>query len=132
MQERPLLADDPPPLPAVTSPDDPRLSTAQPLRTQSEAVIRAWARTRDASPATGEPSASGPGTVAVNDGDVGIRFNFPGVGRFREIDWDEWFAHFARYRLVFVFEGGPAGAPLSSRYRMVPEDRLERLERRGD
>lgn len=126
MHDRPLLADASSPLPAITSPDDPRLSTAQPLRTQSEEVIRTWARHRDASPATGEASPSGAGTVAINDGDVGIRFNFPGgASRFREIGWDEWFAHFSRYGLVFVFEGTAPGTPPSSRYRMVPADRLD-------
>jgi hypothetical protein len=40
----------------------------------------------------------------VNDGGVGIRFNFPGVGRFRPISWEEWFEHFDRNDLVFVYE----------------------------
>jgi hypothetical protein len=40
----------------------------------------------------------------VNDGGAGIRFNFPGAARFRPISWEEWFDHFDRWRLVFVYE----------------------------
>ena len=74
------------------------------VATRDPDVIRAWATRHGAEPATGEATASGPATIDVNDGGVGIRFNFPGVGRFRPISWDEWFEHFNRYRLVFVCE----------------------------
>jgi hypothetical protein len=43
-------------------------------------------------------------TIDVNDGGAGIRFNFPGFGRFRPISWEEWFENFFRHDLVFVFE----------------------------
>ena len=83
----------------------------KPDRTQGHSVairdhdiIRAWAARHSAEPATGEATRSGPATVDVNDGGVGIRFSFPGVGRFRPISWDEWFEHFDRNRLVFVYE----------------------------
>ena len=33
-----------------------------------------------------------------------MRFNFPGAALFRPIAWDEWFAHFDRHDLRFVFE----------------------------
>jgi hypothetical protein len=67
-------------------------------------VIRRWAARHNAEPATGEATASGPATIHVTDGGVGIRFNFPAAARFRAITWDEWFDHFDRYRLTFVYE----------------------------
>jgi hypothetical protein len=72
--------------------------------TRDHDIIRAWVMRHSAEPATGEATRSGPATIDVNDGGVGIRFNFPGVGRFRPISWEEWFEHFDRYRLVFVYE----------------------------
>jgi hypothetical protein len=74
------------------------------IATRDPELIRAWATRHRAEPATGEATASGPATVDVRDGGVGIRFNFPGAGRYRPISWDEWLAHFERYRLVFVYE----------------------------
>jgi hypothetical protein len=76
----------------------------QSVATRDHDIIRNWATRHSAEPATGETTRSGPATIDVNDGGVGIRFNFPGVGRFRPISWDEWFEHFDRYRLVFVYE----------------------------
>ena len=72
--------------------------------TRDRDEIRRWAAKHDAEPATGEATASGPVTVNVNDGGAGIRFNFPGFGRYRPISWDEWFANFFRHELVFVYE----------------------------
>jgi hypothetical protein len=63
-----------------------------------------WAALHQAEPATGEATASGPATVAVNDGATGVRFNFPGVARFRPISWEEWLAHFDQRQLLFVYE----------------------------
>jgi hypothetical protein len=40
----------------------------------------------------------------VADGGAGIRFNFPGMSRFRPIGWDEWLENFDRHGLVFVYE----------------------------
>jgi hypothetical protein len=83
---------------------EPRAIAGQSVATRDHGLIRAWAARHGAEPATGEASASGPATINVNDGGVGIRFNFPGAGRFRPISWTEWFAHFDRYRLTFVYE----------------------------
>ncbi len=47
---------------------------------------------------------SGPATVAVNDGAAGVRFNFPGVARFRPIGWEEWLPYFDQHQLLFVYE----------------------------
>ena len=74
------------------------------LATRDPHVIRAWATRHGAEPATGEATASGPATIDVHDGSAGIRFNFPAMGRFRRITWDEWFAHLEQHRLVFVYE----------------------------
>ncbi|HUR34184.1 MAG TPA: DUF2934 domain-containing protein [Vicinamibacterales bacterium] len=74
------------------------------VRTRDRAVIRQWATSNGAEPATGEATASGPAGRKVNDSGAGIRFNFPGFAPFRPIGWDEWFEHFDRHELVFVFE----------------------------
>jgi hypothetical protein len=74
------------------------------MATRDHDVIRAWAARHRAEPATGEATSSGPATVNVNDGGVGIRFNFPGTGRFRPISWTEWLDHFDRNRLTFVYQ----------------------------
>jgi hypothetical protein len=74
------------------------------MATRDHEVIRTWARRHGAEPATGEATPSGPATLKVNDGGVGIRFNFPGTGRFRPISWSEWLEHFDRNRLTFVYQ----------------------------
>jgi hypothetical protein len=82
-------------------------------------VIRLWADDRQAQPATGEETLSGPATVNVNDGGAGIRFNFPGVSRFRPISWEEWFDNFDRHRLVFVYEEQMEDGGVSTRHRLM-------------
>ena len=79
-------------------------SDARALITTNHEVIRRWASRHSAEPATGEATVSGPGTVTVNDGGTGIRFNFPAAARFRPITWDEWFEHFERHHLAFAFD----------------------------
>jgi len=83
------------------------VSGAEPraIATRDHDVIRRWSARQHAEPATGEPTESGPATtIHVRDGGAGIRFNFPGVGRFRPITWDEWFENFDRFHLTFVYE----------------------------
>ena len=82
-----------------TSRDGPRA-----IATRDHDEIRRWADRRHAEPATGELTPSGPDTLHVRDGGAGIRLNFPGAGRFRPITWDEWFEHFERHHLMFVYE----------------------------
>jgi hypothetical protein len=72
--------------------------------TRDHETIRRWAAMHQAEPATGEATASGPATIAVNDGATGVRFNFPGFARFRPIGWEEWLAHFNQHQLLFVYE----------------------------
>ena len=86
--------------------------------TRDHDVIREWAVKRQALPATGEATASGPATVDVKDGGAGVRFNFPGVGTYRPIEWEEWFENFDHHECAFVFDND-ASTPLSSRYRIV-------------
>jgi hypothetical protein len=65
--------------------DTPLAPSAHVVFTRDHDVIREWAVKRQAVPATGEATASGPATVDVKDGGAGVRFNFPGpvpIGRF--------------------------------------------------
>jgi hypothetical protein len=82
----------------------PQLDGARVVATTDHDEITAWAARHRAEPATGQATASGPATIAVNDGGAGIRFNFPGFARLRPISWDEWFDNFERHDLVFVYE----------------------------
>ena len=91
----------------VTTESEPVAPTRGTLATRDHQVIQQWAARRQAEPATGEATASGPATVDINDGAAGIRFNFPGFGRFRPITWKEWFDNFDRHQLTFVYEARP-------------------------
>jgi hypothetical protein len=96
------------------------------LSTRDHGVIRQWASRRRAEPATGEATASGPATVAIADTGAGIRFNFPGLGPFRPISWDEWFGNFDQHQLAFVYEdAADENAPLSYRYRIISASDLQ-------
>ncbi len=79
-------------------------SGARALLTRNHEVIRQWAVRHGAEPATGEATVSGPATRHVNDGGSGLRFNFPGLARFRPISWSEWLDEFERHDLVFMYE----------------------------
>ncbi len=114
-------------IPSVTR-DKPPESGATVVSTRDLAVIRAWARMLEAEPATGEATASGPASsMSVADGGVGLRFNFPGWARFRDISWDEWFEHFNRHDLTFVFEPPAGDAAPSGNYRIVRTEDLNSL-----
>ena len=98
--------------------DMPLAPSTHVIFTRDHDVIREWAKKRQAEPATGEATASGPATVDVKDGGAGVRFNFPGTGAYRPIEWDEWFENFDRHDCAFVFDNDGA-TPMSSRYRIV-------------
>ena len=89
---------------SVTRQSPPERLGARTQATRDHETIRRWAAGHGADPATGEATESGPATIAVNDGGVGIRFNFPGFAPFRPIAWDEWLGHFDLHHLLFVFE----------------------------
>ena len=109
--------------------DEPRTRNLKPIEnplrgasrvvfTRDHEVIKRWAASRQAEPATGQASNSGPATFTVNDGGAGIRFNFPGVGVFRPISWDEWLGNFDHHECAFVYDDD-ATRPPSNRYRIV-------------
>jgi hypothetical protein len=98
--------------------DMPLAPSTQVVFTRDHEVIRHWAEKRQAVPATGEATASGPATVDVQDGGAGVRFNFPGTGTYRPISWDEWFGNFDTHECAFVYDND-ATAPASNRYRIV-------------
>lgn len=103
----------------VTRDEEPSDDAAV-LATRDHALIREWAHLIGAEPATGEASESGPASaLKVADGGAGLRFNFPGVSRFRGISWAEWFDHFNRHDLTFVFDNPKGRTPPSARYRIV-------------
>lgn len=95
------------------------------MATDDLEVIRQWAARRDAEPATGEATQSGPATRDVQDGGAGIRFNFPAAAPFRPISWDEWFQNFTQHDLMFVYEEDVSGGPASTRYRLVRKEELQ-------
>jgi hypothetical protein len=93
--------------------------------TRDPAVIRKWARLHQAEPATGEATSSGrASSMRVDDGGSGLRFNFPGASRFREISWDEWFEHFGRHDLLFVCDDPDGESAPGAHYRLVHADEV--------
>lgn len=98
--------------------ENPFRGAARVVFTRDHEVIKRWAASRQAEPATGQASESGPATFKVNDGGAGIRFNFPGAGVFRPISWDEWLGNFDHHECAFVYDD-EATRPPSSRYRIV-------------
>jgi hypothetical protein len=105
-------------VPVVTTENDAG-SLSGPVATRDHDVIRRWAARRQAEPATGEATASGPATADIRDGGAGIRFNFPGFGRLRPITWAEWFDNFERHQLTFVYDRSDADQSSRPRYRIV-------------
>jgi hypothetical protein len=112
------------PITNVTRGERPDPSAAI-LATRDHAIIREWAQLFDAEPATGEASPSGPSSpMKVADGGAGLRFNFPGMGRFRPISWTEWFDHFNEHDLTFVYENPEGRQPPRARYRLMRTENL--------
>jgi hypothetical protein len=109
---------DQPPTRSVKTLDNPFRGSTHAVFTQDHDVIRRWAAQRQAEPATGEATSSGPATHNVNDGGAGIRFNFPGAGLFRPISWEEWLMNFEVHQCAFVYENDESRPP-SNRYRIV-------------
>ncbi len=120
---RPSLLPDDDPVVRVDRISEPLQPAGTVVATEDHDLIREWAARHAAEPATGEATDSGPATIDIRDGGVGIRFNFPAAARFRPISWDEWFTNFSHYGLVFVYERDAPGQTPSGRYRLVPRDR---------
>jgi hypothetical protein len=111
---------------AVKTIDNPFRGSKRVTFTRDHDVIREWAAERRAEPATGEATSSGPATSHVNDGGAGIRFNFPGLGAFRPIEWDEWFENFDRHECAFVYDAESTRPP-NMRYRIVKAEEWKDL-----
>lgn len=110
-------------IPTITTDSQRHHPVTGPVATRDRELIIKWAARHQAEPATGEATASGPATLDVHDGGAGIRFNFPGFSRLREITWDEWFQNFDLHGLTFVYDQSPEdNAPPSPRYRIVKTD----------
>jgi len=69
------------------------------LATRDHTVIRQWAARHTAQPAIESREVLDEGQV-----DPVVRFNFPGLHRYRPTSWDEWLALFDRHHLIFVYE----------------------------
>ena len=110
--------------------NEPQQQPGSLVATDDHDLIRAWAARHSAEPATGEATPSGPATRNVQDGGVGIRFNFPGAGMFRPITWDEWFQNFAAFDLIFVYERDTPGKTPMPGYRLVAKEKLQAREAR--
>jgi hypothetical protein len=119
LQSRPRVA-------LVTADNEDREPEIRTRATRDHTLIQRWAARRQAEPATGETTSSGPAVnFAVNDRDAGVRFNFPGFARYRPIPWAEWFDNFERNNLIFVFERDEPGRPLANRCRLIPTAALD-------
>ena len=117
---------DPAAPPSVRAFDNPFRGSSHVVFTRDHEVIQSWAVQRQAEPATGEATSSGPATYKVNDGGAGIRFNFPGAGLFRPISWDEWLTNFDVHQCAFVYENEESRPP-SNRYRIVKAEDCKEL-----
>jgi hypothetical protein len=123
MSNEPLLPDRHH-IPTVTRENTPSRD-ATVVSTRDHQVIREWAVRVGAEPATGEATSSGAATsMKVQDRGTGLRFNFPGMSRFREISWAEWFDHFNSHDFTFVFDNMQPNQPPSARYRIVPTSEM--------
>lgn len=102
----------------VTEPAQAADSPEQTLLTRQRVVVEAWARERHAEPATGK------GKIDVNDGGTGLRFNFPGMGRFQPIAWSDWFREFDEFHLVFAYRPATETGQATHEYRIVTLEEL--------
>jgi hypothetical protein len=115
------------PIAMIDSRDENRHSEVHVVATRDHELVRRWAQRRHAEPATGQATDTGPQTIDVHDQGTALRFNFPGVERFRQIEWTEWLDHFDQHTLVFVYERDAPGVTPSNRYRLLPARRLEQI-----
>lgn len=96
----------------IESPDDHEERNGQSLATRNHDVIRQWADSRKASPATaGQPRNNSAGV---------LRMDFPGYGgkRLRKVSRDEWFESFDSNKLVFLFQEHKADGSPSNFFRL--------------
>ncbi|GAA5079462.1 hypothetical protein HNP84_009908 [Thermocatellispora tengchongensis] len=88
------------------------------LVTRNHDVIKQWAESRDAQPATV------PGTE--HEGRPGVlRFDFPGYGGqdLKHISWEEWFTTFDQRNLRFIYQEHLKSGKDSNFFRLENPDR---------
>ena len=83
----------------IDSPKEHESHHGESLATKNHEVIRQWAESRKAVPAT-VPGTEHGGRPGV------LRFDFPGFGgqELRQVTWDEWFRTFDERDLTFIFQ----------------------------
>jgi len=83
----------------IRSTDDRPERAGRSLVTTDHEVIRRWAQSRKAVPAT-VPGTEHAGHLGV------LRFDFPGYtgDRLTEVSWDDWFEAFDKRRLNFIYQ----------------------------
>lgn len=101
----------------VTSPDDDPEREGRSLATTNHEVIRTWAESRGATPATVE--GTGPGdSLGV------LRLDFGGDDdALRHVSWDEWFAVFDERKLNFLYQENKKDGSTSTFFRLESPDR---------
>jgi Rho termination factor, N-terminal domain len=102
----------------IASTDDDPERPGRSLVTTHHDVIREWAESRKAVPATVEGTEHGD-HLGV------LRFDFPGYGgdRLREVSWDEWFGTFDQRRLNFIYQEERSDGSPSNFFRLESPDR---------
>ncbi|MCK9486317.1 MAG: hypothetical protein M0R73_06400 [Dehalococcoidia bacterium] len=110
----------------VQSADQHEEYPGQTLVTRAHEVIRAWAETRDARPATV------PGSE--HDGHAGVlRFDFNQADAgLEEIKWEQWFRAFDQRGLNFIYQEHRADGATSNFFRLEDAPHPEAPGRRND
>ncbi|GAA0361236.1 hypothetical protein NE235_21975 [Actinoallomurus spadix] len=102
----------------VTSPEQHEERPGKSLVTTDHEVIRQWAETRGAHPATppGSEYEGRPGRLLLD---------FPGYGGqdLQEISWDDWFETFDERRLNFIYQEHKADGSTSTFFRLENPNR---------
>jgi hypothetical protein len=101
------------------APDEHEDRAGQTLATRNPDVIQAWARSRQAKPATvARRDARRPRT---------LRLDFPGYGgsRLEPIDWDAWLRTFQQRDLVFIYQEHRRNGDESNFFRLDSPKREE-------
>ena len=101
----------------ITSTSDRPERAGRSLVTTDHEVIRQWAKSRRAVPAT----VAG----TQHDGHLGVlRFDFPGYSgdRLVEVSWAEWFEAFDKRRLNFIYQEQRSGGERSNFFQLENPD----------
>jgi len=102
----------------IKSTDDRPERDGRSLVTTDHEVIRKWAKSRRAVPAT-VPGTDHSGHLGV------LRFDFPGYysgDRLVEVSWEEWFKAFDKRRLNFIYQERRTGGERSNFFQLENPD----------